>query len=234
MELQLVHGAEHAPLTQFLIVFWPLLVLALAVPFVGRVNPLAGFLGAVFLALLVFSEMFNAFDHGYTGEFLRFNSALKWWGWIFTGGVFSISACLLASDRRFVRRFAAGVIVLVSVFAWDLARLITAHSLNAKIDGTAFYAKDPTNGRMMEYLAWAPRGVVLEKLYDNERPNDTGIYGSFAKSPTSSGFLGYCASGKEISPSVPHSCRRSTAFLPALTRKRRASSAITVFVTSSG
>ena len=183
MELQLVHGAEHAPLVQFLIVFWPLLVLALAVPFAGRVNPLAGFLGAIFLALLAFSEMFNAFDHGYTGEFLRFNSALKWWGWIFTGGVFSISACLLASDRRFVRLFSAGVIVLISVFAWDSARLIIAHSFDAKIDGTGFYAKDPANGRMMEYLARAPKGLVLEKLYDDERPNDTGIYGSFAQKP---------------------------------------------------
>ena len=77
----------------------------------------------------------------------------------------------------------AGVIVLVSVFAWDSTRLLTAHSFNAKIDGTAFYAKDPANGRMMEYLAWAPRGVVLEKLYDDERPNDTGIYGSFAQKP---------------------------------------------------
>ena len=94
-------------------------MLALAVPFAGQVKPLTGFLAAVFLALLVFSELFNAFDGGYTGDFLRFNSALKWWGWIFTGGVFSISACLLASDRVAVRIFAAGVLVLVSAFAVD-------------------------------------------------------------------------------------------------------------------
>ena len=35
----------------------------------------------------------------------------------------------------------------------------------------------------MQYLAQAPRGVVLERLYDDERPNDTGIYGSFAQKP---------------------------------------------------
>ena len=103
MELRLVRGAQHAPLVQFLVVFWPLILLALAVPLAGQVKPLAGFLAAVFLALLAFSELFNAFDGGYTGDFLRFNSALKWWGWIFTGGVFSISACLFASDRFAVR-----------------------------------------------------------------------------------------------------------------------------------
>ena len=48
MELQLVHGAEHAPLIQFLIVFWPLLVLALAVPFVGRVIRWQAFWGRYF------------------------------------------------------------------------------------------------------------------------------------------------------------------------------------------
>ena len=183
MKLQLVQGREHTPLGQFLLVFWPLLVLALAVPLVPRVKPLAGFLAAVFLLLLALSELFNAFDGGYTGDFLRFNSALKWWGWIFTGGVFSISACLLASDRIAVRIFAAGVIVLISAFAWDSGRLLTAHGFSGKIDGTGFYAQDPANGRMMEYLARAPRGVVLEKLYDDERPNDTGIYGSFAQKP---------------------------------------------------
>ena len=183
MKLQLVQGREHTPLGQFLLVFWPLLVLALAVPLVPRVKPLAGFLAAVFLLLLALSELFNAFDGGYTGDFLRFNSALKWWGWIFTGGVFSISACLLASDRIAVRTFAAGVIVLISAFAWDSGRLLTAHGFSGKIDGTGFYAQDPANGRMMEYLARAPRGVVLEKLYDDERPNDTGIYGSFAQKP---------------------------------------------------
>ena len=179
MELQLVRAAQRAPLVQFLIVFWPLIVLAFAVPLSGQVKPLTGFLAAVFLALLACSELFNAFDGGYKGEMLRFNSALKWWGWIFTGGVFSISACLLASNRFAVRLLAAIVLVVVSAFALDSGRLLTSRSYSGKIDGSGFYAKDTANARMMQYLAYAQQGIVLEKLYD-KRPVDTGIYGSFA------------------------------------------------------
>lgn len=181
VELRLVRGAEHAPLAQFLVVFWPLIVLAIAVP-LAKVKPLAGFLAALFLALLVFSELFFVFD-GDRGDFLRFNSSLKWWGWIFTGGVFSISACFLASHRFAVRVFAASLIVLVSAFVVDSLRLLTVHDFSGKIDGTGFYARNKANGRMMQYLGQAQRGVVLERLYNDERPHDTGIYGSFAQKP---------------------------------------------------
>jgi hypothetical protein len=183
MELQLVHSSQREPLIQFLIVFWPLILLALLVPLAGQVKPLAGFLATVFLALLVCSELFNAFDGGYEGEMLRFNSALKWWGWIFAGGVFSISACLLASSWFAVRLFAAIILVLVSAFVFDSGRLLAARSFSAKIDGNGFYARSRANGRMIEYLAYAPWGIVLEKLYE-KRPVDTGIYGSFAEKPS--------------------------------------------------
>ena len=180
---QLVTLNERAPIAQFLIVFWPLIVLAVAVPLAGQARSLAGFLAAVFLGLLVFTELFNFFDGGYSGEFARFNAALKWWGWIFTGGVFAISAFLLASDRRAVRVVAAITLVLVSVFALDSGRIFAFRGFSGKIDGSRFYAQDLSNARMMDYLANAPRGIVLEKVYE-ERPIDTGIYGSFAVKPS--------------------------------------------------
>jgi Uncharacterized membrane protein (DUF2298) len=182
MQLELVHPSQRAPLVQFLIVFWPLIVLAFAVPLAGRVTPLAGFLGAAFLALLACSELVNVSDGGYTGDMLRFNSALKWWGWIFTGGVFSISACLLASNRFAIRLLAAVVLLLASAFVFDTGRLLASRSFSGNINGTGFYAQQVENERIIQYLAHAPRGIVLEKLYD-ERPVDTGIYGSFALQP---------------------------------------------------
>ena len=183
MELQLVQPSHHAPLVQFLIVFWPLIVLALVAALAGQVGSLTGFLVAVFLALLACSELINAFDGHYRDEMLRFNSALKWWGWIFTGGVFSVSACLLASNRFAVRLVATIVLVLVSAFVFNSGRLLASRSFSAKIDGSGFYAKNRANGRMIEYLVNAPRGIVLEKLYE-ERPVDAGIYGSFAEKPS--------------------------------------------------
>ena len=112
MKIEFVRKAAHTPVAQFLIVFWPLILLALLVPAAGRINPLVRLLAGVFIGLLVWNEIFNAYDGGYRGDFRRFNAALKWWGWIFTGGVFSISAFLLASDRRAVRVLAASILLL--------------------------------------------------------------------------------------------------------------------------
>lgn len=184
MRLQLVSSQAHAPIVQFLMVWWPLLLLALAVPLLGQARSLAGFFALIFLCLLIFTETFNAFDGAYRDEFIRFNPALKWWGWIFTGGVFSISAYLLASNRLVARVLAASVLVLISVFAVDIGRYLAfrSHAYAGKIDGTGFYAQDPANARMLRILGQAPRGLVLEKIYD-AYPIDTGIYGSFALKP---------------------------------------------------
>ena len=178
MQLQLVAATARTPLSQFLIVFWPLIALALVVPMTARASPLAGFFAAVFLGLLVFAELFNAYDQGYMGDFLRFNSTLKWWGWIFTGGVFSISALLLASNHRALRLAAALVLVLVSTFVIDSGRLFASRSFSGKFDGSGFYTRNRSNERMLLYLVDAPKGIVLEKL-----SRDTGIYGSFAQKP---------------------------------------------------
>jgi hypothetical protein len=184
MHLAFVSPEAHTPFAQFLVVWWPFLVLVLAVVLFGRRVSFAGFLATIFVALLVFSELVNAPDGLYLDDYVRFNPVLKWWGWIFTGGVFSISALLLASDRRAARVAAAVVLVLVSVFAVDALRYFAfrTHEHAGKIDGMSAYEKDPANARMLRYLVDAPSGIVLERVYD-EFPRDTGIYGSFAQKP---------------------------------------------------
>ena len=185
MDQQLVALNDRAPLAQFLVVYWPLIALSVAVPLVGMTKSLAGFFAALFLALLVATEFLNVSDSGYGGEFIRFNPALKWWGWIFTGGTFSLAAFLLSSSRPVARAVAATVLILVSLFAVDLSRLLVvrSHGFPGKVDGTGFYARNPASARMMQVLEGAPFGRVLENVYE-ERPIDTGIYGSFAQKPS--------------------------------------------------
>jgi hypothetical protein len=184
MQLYLVPSEQQTPLVQFLVVWWPLIVLALAVVLSGLSRSLAGMLAALFIALLVFAEIVSASDGIFLGDHSRFNATLKWWGWIFTGGVFSLSALLLASGSRAARITAAAVLVLLSVFAIDAGRYFAfrSHAFAGKIDGMGAYAKDAGNGRMLRYLVDAPPGVVLEPVYD-EFPRDTGIYGGFAVKP---------------------------------------------------
>jgi hypothetical protein len=204
MQAALVTSDAHAPIVQFLIVWWPLLVLAFAVPLAGQARSFAGFLTVLFLALLIFAEFFNAPDGLYRDDFIRFNPALKCWGWIFTGGVFSISAALLAGMSRVGRIVAASVLVLVSVFAVDAGRYLVfrSHAFAGKIDGTSFYAQDRSNGRMLRYLTDAPPGIVLEKIHE-DFPNDTGIYGSFAQKPNLVGLPYALGVWKKELPELP-------------------------------
>jgi hypothetical protein len=206
MRLHLVPWGAHVPLKQFIVVFWPLLVLTALIPLAGLTWSLGGFFAAFFLGALFLTEFFNVDDQGYAGSFLRFNPALKWWGWLFTGGVFMLSAYLMASSRRAFRVAASLVLILVSFYAVDIARFFVgqARGFSAQFDGSKVYGQNLGNKRMMQVLAEAPYGIVLEKLYE-DRPNDTGIYGSFALKPSLMGI-----------PWVLRMWKRDLAELPSL------------------
>jgi hypothetical protein len=181
MALAVVSAEERTPLWQFLLLFWPLFVLG-ALALLGRQQPtLALLFACVFLPLLVGTEFVNAADPAFRGDYSRFNPALKWWGWIFTGMLLTGAALALAARQRWVR--AATVIVLLAVgsYAVDVLRwgVTLDRSRAGQWDGLAIYGADPAERRVIEYLQAAPQGPVLQALYD-ERPIDNGIYAGFA------------------------------------------------------
>ncbi len=180
----LVAAEARTPVVQFLLVHWPLVLLCLMLPFAGMARSSAAAFGIVFLGLLLAGEFVTVSDSGYVGEFARFNPALKWWGWIFTGGVFALSALILAEGTRPFRIAAAVILALTATFAFDAGRFMLSRGLGSSfsLDGTGAYAADAANARIIDYLVDAPWGVVLEKVY-REPPIDTGIYGSFARKP---------------------------------------------------
>ncbi|MFO1057813.1 MAG: DUF2298 domain-containing protein [Dongiaceae bacterium] len=179
-----VAAHERAPVLQFLLLFWPLLLAALLAPLAGRNRALALRLAVSFVGLLVATELLNAYDGGYSGTMARFNPAMKWWSWIFTGGFFALSACLLGSGRRGPRAAGAVLLLLVSSYAVDVGRfwLVTAKPHALRFDGMGHYAADPAAARLIAYLSAVPEGLLLEKAYDKS-PIDTGTYGSFTGQP---------------------------------------------------
>jgi hypothetical protein len=184
ISLTRVQSGQHTPWLQFLLLHWPLILTALLAPFAGRQRGLALRFAAIFLPLLVATELLNAFDGAYAGDMVRFNPALKWWGWIFTGGFLALSTCLLASERRLVCWLGAGSLLLVSLFAVDIGAylIFRPKPYLGQLNGEGFYAADPANARMLAYLKNAGEGLVLENVYD-EHPMDTGIYGSLSGKP---------------------------------------------------
>lgn len=204
-EPALVEADARTPIVQFLLMHWPLLVLAAAIPLAGLMRSLGAFFALLFLALLVLAELFNVVDNGYSGEFIRFNPALKWWGWIFTGGVFTVSAYLLAKGPRSAAIVAAVVLALTSTFAFDSLRFIGSRALWSSFDlnGTGAYAANSGNARIIEYLSDAPFGIVLENVYQ-EPPLDTGIYGSFSVKPSVVGIPWVINVWQRALPDLPH------------------------------
>jgi hypothetical protein len=219
MQVALVTSDAHAPIVQFLIVWWPLLVLAFAVPLAGQARSFAGFLTLLFLALLIFVEFFSAPDGLYRDDFIRFNPSLKWWGWIFTGGVFSISAALLAGMSRVGRIAAASVLVLISVFAVDAGRYLVfrSHAFAGKIDGTRIArtagccatSRTPRRGscwkRSMRIFLATPGSMAASR-----------------RSLTSSGSPTPSVCGRKSCRSCPPWSPRSTASTPERSWTRRA------------
>jgi hypothetical protein len=94
MRLALVSAEAKTPFAQFLVVWWPLLVLAIAVVLFGQRASLAGLFAALFVALLVFTELVNAPDGIFWNDYIRFNPILKWWGWFHRRSLFDLRHAL--------------------------------------------------------------------------------------------------------------------------------------------
>lgn len=181
LSLGIVAAKARTPLWQFAVLFWPLFALG-ALALLGHPRRgLAALLVCVFLPLLVGAELLNVTDPDFWGSHARFNPALKWWGWIFTGLLLAGGAMALAAQQRWVRAATVVVLLAVGSYAVDVVRwaVLLDHRRAGQWDGLAIYGADPTQRRIVEFLAAAPQGQVLQAVYD-ERPIDSGIYAGFA------------------------------------------------------
>src|SRR5580658_9573912 len=165
--LRLVPRALHTPPIGGLLVFYPLLaVLALNVFFGERTKESWAFV-AIWLVLLTISE-FVFVDDLYGGKFERFNTALKWWAWIYSGALLTVGAVNLRSASRICRWGTAGVLVLISAYGLDLytnlAGLPKYHL--GQLDGAAWIRDQPAERAIFDFLKAEPQSIVLQRLAD--------------------------------------------------------------------
>jgi len=179
----------HTPVSRFLALHWPVLLLIAFGFWEGVKRKQAWLFSALWLFLLILSEVVYIDDP--TGDhFSRTNTVMKWWGWIQVGVFTSLGALLLSSSTRFLRW--ACVVVLASVTlgaAYDLQRywLYSGKFYAGYMEGHRWYTNTPTNRQMFEYLEAAPAGIVLEPIIDNAY-SDTSIYGVFNQKPVLLGW----------------------------------------------
>ena len=179
----------QTPMSRFLALQWPVLLLIGMGFWEGRYRKIAWMFSVLWLFLIILSEVIYIDDP--TGDhFSRTNTVMKWWGWIQVGVFLSIGALLLSSSVKWLRWSCAAVLFIIAFSAgYDIQRywLYSGKHYAGYMEGHRWYTQNATNRQMFEYLQAAPDGIVLEPILDNAYSN-TSIYGIFNGKPVLLGW----------------------------------------------
>jgi hypothetical protein len=186
--IRFVSMQDHTPLSRFIGQHWPLMALIL----LGLIQPSTRKLSITFALtfgfLLLMSELIYVDDPS-GGKYERTNTTMKWWGWIWAGGLVSLGVLSLASQARFARWGAAATLGLVSLLSYDVARyfVLTGKADLGRLDGYHWIVRDNGNRGLFNYLHAAPNGIVLENQYGDAYTTTT-TYALFAGKPALLGW----------------------------------------------
>jgi len=165
MPIRMVLAGQHAPPILWLLIFYPLVaVLALHLT-CGEKSRLTVGLCLLWIALLAFSEIFFM-DDLYGGKFERFNSVLKWWSWIYSGGILLIGGFNLRARSRVCRWGTAAVLLLICSFAGELGADYWAMPKPhlGQLHGDAWIRDDAGEKVMLDLLRHVPAAIVLQRM----------------------------------------------------------------------
>jgi hypothetical protein len=186
--IDFVTGNMHTPVSRFLMMHWPFLLLLCFGFIEKKYRRMSITLSVTWLALLLLSEFI--FINDLTGgKFERTNTVMKWWGWIQTGVVLTLGAACLGSSSKWLRWATVTIFMIINITAVDLLRYwhYSGRPYQGKLSGHHWYTQNPTNRMMFEYLNAAPKGIVLESILKNSFSN-TSIYSIFNNKPVLLGW----------------------------------------------
>jgi exosortase len=165
MPLRIVPAAERTPPILWLLVFYPLLVVLGLQLFCGDKSRLTAGLCVFWIVLLAFTEIFFM-DDMYGGKYNRFNSALKWWAWTYSGGLLLIGALNLRARSRLCRWGTAVMLTLTCTFAGELGIHFwsTPKRHFGQLDGAAVIRDDAGEKVILDLLQHSPPAIVLQRV----------------------------------------------------------------------
>jgi uncharacterized membrane protein len=183
-----VQTANHTPIRQFLALHWPLLLFTTLALFQKKQRRIGLCFGVTFLGLLMMSELIYVDDPS-GDHYERTNTVMKWWGWIWSGGLIALATILLASKRRWLQSIVIVALLVFNIYVIDTAPYwwYTNKDNAGKLNATSVYTHDATVRDMFHYLEQAPYGIVLENSY-GDAYTDSAIYAAFATKPTVLGW----------------------------------------------
>jgi hypothetical protein len=183
-----VQSQDHTPIVSFLAMHWPLIVFGILSFFAKGTQRMALMFAVIFCGLLLVSECIYV-DDPTGGKYERTNTVMKWWGWIWSGGLVTLATLLLASRTRWVQWVVVLALLSINWYGWDVARywLYTDKSSAGKLAAHSVYTYDAPVRELFGVLEKAPTGIVLENNYGDSF-TDSGIYAAFAVKPTLLGW----------------------------------------------
>ncbi len=186
--IKLVPQDLHTPVSRFIGMHWPVLLLLGFGFFEKKYRRLSLTLSVTWFSLLTISE-FVYIDDPTGAQYERTNSVMKWWGWIQTGVIATLGAVCLGSSRKWIRWATVVVFIIINIAAIDLAKYwyYSGKQYQGKLAGHHWYTQTATNRMMFEFLKEAPKGVVLERVLDNAYSN-TSMYSIFNNKPVLLGW----------------------------------------------
>jgi uncharacterized membrane protein len=184
-----VDWQDHTPLMHFFAQHWPLLLLFVLGCALKQTRQLAFYL-TLALGIMLFLSEFIFVDDPSGGKFIRTNTTMKWWGWIFALGVVGVGAMTVEAKNNIIRYTSVITLsLLVGFYGYDLARewLLTGKASALKLHGHEWLTRDGTIKDMIRYLRAAPDGIVLESSERGSYSNSTTI-ALFSAKPSMQGW----------------------------------------------
>src|ERR1700722_1390297 len=165
--IRLVPLALHTPPIAGLLVFYPLIAVLLLNAFLGERSRQSSAFCMIWIALLAVSELVFV-DDLYGGKFERFNTALKWWSWIYSGTLLTVGAINLRSSSKVCRWGTGAVLVLICGYGVDLfANLVNVPKYHpGQLDGAAWIRDDSAQRAILDFLKTQPQSIVLQHMTD--------------------------------------------------------------------
>jgi len=161
------------------LVFWPVFGLAILGIWNRERRGLIVYLACLWTLMMVGSEVFYIHDVK-SGSLERYNSTLKWWSWIYAGGVLTLGAANMASRSRFCRYGSFLLVLGPCVQVYDYGRFFLTEPKPSigHMEGSYWLTHDSTLGYIIRALRERPDGICLESnvTLDNTEASVLGVF----------------------------------------------------------
>ncbi|WP_200915723.1 DUF2298 domain-containing protein [Jeongeupia sp. HS-3] len=198
----LTNPSEYSPLNEWLLLWWPVLLLVVLALSQGPRARLAWWSALGVLAMLALSELITV-DDPLGDRLQRFNTVLKWWSWLWPASIVWLAALNLGSEARW-RRWLAVVPLAASLtlllpqlqFWWSNPRPNAG-----QLSGDAWLKQDDANRAVLTWLKAAPQGLVLESA-DHTAYSPSSSFALFSGKPSALGWPAHVAQWRGNPPYI--------------------------------